>query len=103
MMARWACVALLALAACESRKLRDDDLDVAAAKATFKCGPSLTGDRAQACRMLDDFASAGPFTDAPAKSLETWFGRKVCADVIDSPDAMVFGQVHLKPGVGTPS
>lgn len=103
MKTRWLVVAVAALAACNQRKVRSEDIDVAAVKAMFKCAPSLSGDRAQACRMLDDFASAGPFTDAPTKSLETWFGRKVCTDMIDAPDAMVFGQVHLKPGVGTPS
>ena len=103
MKARWSLIALTALVACNTRKLRDDDLDVAAVQATFKCNASPAGDRAQACRMLGDFATAGPFTDAPTKSLETWFGRKVCMDMMDDPSAMVFGQIHLKPGVGVPS
>lgn len=91
------------LAGCGRKLTYADDLDVAALKSTFACASSPSGDRAQACRILDDFASAGPFTDAPAKSLETWFGRKVCTDTLDAPDAMVFGQVHLSPGKGAPS
>jgi len=98
-----AALALLALfeVACGRHLTYADDVDVKALEATFKCGGSMSGDRAHACRILADFASAGPFESAPTKSLETWFGRKVCADAIDAPNRMDFGQVHLKPGIGT--
>jgi hypothetical protein len=93
--------AAFAAIGCDKREVRyDDDLDLGAIKAAFKCGPALTGDRAHACRMLDEFASAAPFAAWPAKGLESWFGRKVCTDAIDAPDRMDFGQVHLKPGLG---
>jgi len=91
-----------AIAACDSRRLSyADNVDLDAMRASFGCASSPAGDRAQACRMIEDFASASAFTDAPKKSLETWFGRKVCLDALDRKDIILFGQVHLKPGVGT--
>lgn len=96
---RWR-VLLLLLLGCGRKLTYLDDVDTTRLKTSFRCAPSLTGDRADACRILDDFASAGPFTSAPMKGMETWFGRKVCTDAIDAPDRIDFGQIHLKPGVG---
>lgn len=93
-------VALAQLAGCTKRRLRDEDVDLGAARAAFACDAKPTGDRADACRILDDFASAGAFQAWPTKGLETWFGRKVCSDAIDKPDFIDFGRVHLKPGEG---
>lgn len=87
-------------AGCEGRKLRYDDLDLAPARAAFQCAPGLAGDRGHACRMLDEYAAAERFATWPAKGLETWYGRKVCSDAIDSPDRIDVAQVHLSPGPG---
>jgi hypothetical protein len=95
---------LVALTGCDQRALRyDDDVDVAGLEAKFGCGDtSISGDRAHACRMLRDFASAQTFSAWPGKGLETWYGRKICIDSIDAKDRMDLTQVHLHPGVGKP-
>jgi hypothetical protein len=87
---------------CDKRVLRyDDDLDLPAIGASFKCGDKPTsGDRAQACRILTDFESASPFLEWPSKGVDTWFGRKVCSDSIDNAERVDFGLVYLKPGLG---
>lgn len=94
-------VLTLAGSACSKRELRyDDDLDLAGLRTSFACASKPSGDRAHACRILDDFSAAGAFQAWPSKGLETWFGRKVCTDSVDIPDRMDFGRVHLKPGLG---
>lgn len=96
------CVALaiVFLPSCARRVRYEDDLDVGGLQKTFQCGPDVKGDRAHACRILADYASAGRFEAAPTKKLESWFGRKVCLDTIDSSTRFDFGQVHLQPGLG---
>jgi hypothetical protein len=100
----WLCIVGLAFAAtgCSKRALRyDDDVDLAGMRAAFDCGKGPTaGDRAEACRIVGDFANGVPFEAFPAKGLETWRGRKVCSDAIDKPDAMDLGMVYLHPGIG---
>jgi hypothetical protein len=98
---RWLTLACALFASGCGRKLTyADDVDTAALDTAYKCSGSPSGDRAHACRIIADFASAGPFDVPPQKPLETWFGRKVCADKVDLPDQLDFGQIHLAPGVG---
>jgi hypothetical protein len=89
--------------ACTKRELRyDDDVDIAGLQAAFDCGKSPTGDRAEACRIISDFASGAPFEAFPAKGLETWRGRKVCTDSLDATDRFELPAVYLHPGIGKP-
>jgi hypothetical protein len=88
------------LPACGRKLTYADDVDTNALKASFKCGGSTTGDRARACRIIDDFASAGSFESAPAKGHEAWVGQLLCTDGLDLPDSMNFAGVYLMPGPG---
>jgi hypothetical protein len=96
-----AALGILTLSSACSRKLSyADDVDTNALKAAFQCSGPTSGERARACRIIDDFASAGPFESAPAKGHEAWAGQMVCADAVDVPDGIAFAGVYLKPGVG---
>ena len=90
---------------CGGKSLRyDDALDIDALKETFRCGGGPhSGDRGHACRILEEWKDADTFDEWPKKGLETWFGRKVCSDSMDSNERIDFGRVHLIPGVGKPA
>ena len=96
------CALASVVVGCSKRELRyDDDVDVAGLQAAFECAKSPTkGERADACRIIGEFANGVPFEAFPAKGLETWRGRKVCTDSIDATDRIEVPAVYLHPGIG---
>lgn len=96
-------LSLVCVVACSKAALKyADDVDVPELEAQFECGKApLSGDRVEACRVLEDFAAAGSVTQWPSGGVESWYGRMYCKLSLDDKTKLENASIHLAPGRGT--
>ncbi len=99
-------IALLfpALAACGgSPPVEPDDIDLSTVRAGFHCGQGPSADAADACRVLDAFASGGPLTAWPAPGeVQIWLGVDHCVQATATSDYATYQLVYLRAGAASP-
>jgi hypothetical protein len=98
--------AVMGLTACRPAIRYDDDVDIVAAKRDFQCTPAPGAPaKADACRILDDFANAQTFAAWPASGVEVWYGRAHCSAEPEDVANVNWAAVAFQPGaepVSTP-
>lgn len=101
---RHALATVLVLSSCGSTPPPEpSDVDLATARAGFRCGAAASPDAVEACRVIDAFAAAGPVTSFPTgDEVQIWLGVDHCVQPTATPAFATYQLVYLRAGAGSP-